>query len=467
MASLFEENLCCPVCRDVFRDPVLLLCSHSFCRACLEQYWQHTELQICPLCRTSCSMQNPPSNLALKNLCEAFIQERFHRASAGCELLCGLHKKKLVHFCLEDKQAVCEECESTMHTDHCLQLLDEAAVDLKLDLKRRLEPLKNKLELFRMVKCTCAQTEEHIKKQAQHAEALIKREFEVLHQFLWDEEAARIAALRQEEEQRSQTVKKKITQINRDILSLSDNVKAMEEELEDNTISFLQVINNYKATMERAQGKLKDPEALSGALIDVAKHLGNLKFRVWEKMQSIIQYTPVILDPNTAHPCLHLSDDLTEMALSSHNAEIPANPERFDDYVSVLGSEGFDSGSHCWDVEVGDSSVWAVGVIAESVFKHREKLSKHGLWHVGYYRGEYGKGLSEMLTPFRLKQRLQRIRVQLDWDRGHVSFFNPDDNIHLYTFMHTFTEPVYPYFYNACPAQPLTILPIKVSSTKK
>ncbi|KAL7878574.1 hypothetical protein AOLI_G00095480 [Acnodon oligacanthus] len=460
MASLFEENLCCPVCRDVFMDPVLLMCSHSFCRACLEQYWKHTDLQTCPLCRSSCSVENPPCNLALKNLCEAFMQERFHRASAGSELLCGLHGKKLMHFCLEDKQAVCEECKSTLHTNHCLKLLDEAARDLKLDLKRKLEPLKDKLEQFRMVKHTCAHTEEHVKTQAQHTEALIKKEFEKLHQFLWEEEASRIAALRKEEVQKSQTVKKKIAQINRGLLSLSDKVTAMEEQLEENSISFLQ---NYKVTVERAQGKLKDPEILSGSLIDVAKHLGNLTFRVWEKMQSIIQYSPVILDPNTAHPCLHLSDDLTAMTLCSRDTERPSNPERFDDYVSVLGSEGFDSGAHCWDVEVGHSSAWAVGVISETVIKHRENLSKHGLWHVGYYKGEYGKGLSEMLTPFRLKQKLQRIRVQLDWDRGHVSFFNPDDNTHVHTFTDTFTEPVYPYLYNACPAQALTILTVQAS----
>lgn len=184
-------------------------------------------------------------------------------------------------------------------------------------------------------------------------------------------------------------------------------------------------------------------------------------------MVCLVFLAPVILDPNTAHPCLHLTDNLTKIELCNSNPELPLNPLRFPDYSSVLGSEGFDSGEHCWDIEVGNSSAWAVGVISESAYKHREILSKRGIWHVGYYKGKYGQGLTdEMLTPIKLKEKLQRIRVLLDCDRGCVSFFDLVNETHVYTFVQTFTERVYPYFCNACPDEPLRILPVGISITE-
>jgi len=34
---------------------------------------------------------------------------------------------------------------------------------------------------------------------------------------------------------------------------------------------------------------------IRGSLLDVAKHLGSLKFKVWERMKEIIQYSEYIL----------------------------------------------------------------------------------------------------------------------------------------------------------------------------
>uniref|UniRef100_A0A3P8QKH0 RING-type domain-containing protein n=1 Tax=Astatotilapia calliptera TaxID=8154 RepID=A0A3P8QKH0_ASTCA len=80
MASRSEEDLCCPVCQEVFRDPVILSCSHSFCKDCLKRWWRERPTHECPVCK-EISVNDPPLNRALKNLCESFLQERDQRAS--------------------------------------------------------------------------------------------------------------------------------------------------------------------------------------------------------------------------------------------------------------------------------------------------------------------------------------------------------------------------------------------------
>ncbi|XP_062391327.1 E3 ubiquitin-protein ligase TRIM35-like isoform X2 [Sardina pilchardus] len=317
MASNLEKELCCPVCCDIFKDPVFLTCAHSVCKACLERFWESKGSRECPYCRRKCSKQGYPPNMALRNLCEIFLQERSQRASAGSEVLCSLHGEKLKLFCLEDKQPVCVVCQdSKKHTNHKFQPVDEATSDFKDQLRNKLEPLQKKLKVFEEAKLSCDETTEHIKIQAQCTEKQIKEEFERLHQFLQDEEAARIAALKEEEERKSQMMKEKIEKMNREISSLSDTIRAIEEQMGADDITFLQ---NYESTVERAQCTLQDPERVSGPLINVEKHLDNLKFRVWEKMKTPILRTPVTLDPNTAHPYLVISEDMTSVKYLPHN----------------------------------------------------------------------------------------------------------------------------------------------------
>lgn len=224
-----------------------------------------------------------------------------------------------------------------------------------------------------------------------------------------------------------------------------------------------------------------------GALIDVAKYVGSLSFHVWDKMQKIVRYSedahpragpgcpcvsfsrstclsaPVTLDPNTAAPWLVLSDDLASVSDSKEKQKLPNNPERYDPDTGVLGREGFTTGKHAWDVSVGDNTAWVVGVAKASVTRKKKVSSvlKNGYLCIYFYHKMYFAGTSP-LTRLNLRRNPEKVRVQLDCDRSRVSFYDLQDNTHIYTFKHAIAE-VFPYFWVGCQQCPLTIQPLDVS----
>ncbi len=152
-----------------------------------------------------------------------------------------------------------------------------------------------------------------------------------------------------------------------------------------------------------------------------------------------VSSAPVILDPNTAHRALVLSDDLISVRRSGDDQPVPDNPERYDCDPCVLGSEGFNSGTHCWDVEVKQSLYWRLGVTTASNQRKGRGFFNTDVWSVwyGWYSG----------SGFHVKQHLDRVRVNLDYDRGTVSFSDPVTNTHLHTFTTSFTHTLFPFFW--------------------
>ncbi|XP_051572439.1 zinc-binding protein A33-like isoform X2 [Myxocyprinus asiaticus] len=417
--SALEDELSCPVCCKIFTDPVVLKCSHSFCRICLQHFWnKKAAKRECLVCRRKCSLTEPMVSLALKNVCDAILQEQKSPGSANGaskpEALCATHEEGLKLFCQDDEEVLCCVCQmSKKHQGHNVCPLEEAANDLK--------------------------------NQKQQTEKQIHKEFEELHQFLLKEEAARIAVLAEEEEAKKQMMKKK-TDISRDILTFSHAVMSIENEIAGDNNHFLQ---NYKNVKRRVQVTFHEPGNVPDSLINVAEHISSLNFRVWEKMQSIVEHTPVTLDPNTAYPCLSLSKNLTSVSNTGTMKKLPDNPERFDHFVFVLGSKGFTSGCHSWEVDVSKNNDWVIGVVKASIAR-KGKIAgcpEGGLWTIALSDGMY-TAMTTIHTLLKLKGHLERVRVKIDYGAGEVSFFDSVGVAPIYTFNDHFTERMFPFF---CP----------------
>ncbi|KAL7845180.1 hypothetical protein AOLI_G00233720 [Acnodon oligacanthus] len=454
--TALEKDLTCAICQEIYKEPLILLCSHSFCRACLKENWRERGARECPSCRKRSFFENPPVNQALKSACESFIQERKLSLSAKSQgVLCSEHNEKVHLFCLDDHRLLCASCVSQQHRNHNFCSIARAAFEFKEQLRSPLKLLKDKRSSFSSARMFCNTMASQIQTQAQQTEKQIKEEFEMLHRFLREEEEAMIAALKEEEEEKTKKTKEKLTEFDKILSHIVGKINSIEDYIRGDEHFFLK---NLKDAEKSAQCPAVDPELYSGGLIDVAKHLGNLRYRAWKKMKDICPYFPVTLDPNTAKSSATLSEDLSRVSLGGSGRNLPNNPERFSMYNMVLGSEGFTSGSHGWEVEVGQSDHWIIGVAKQSV-RRKERFTVgplDGVWAISLQDGSYSWSL--------YTGKPQRVRVEVNWEKGRVTFTNPNNNKVLHTYAHKFTERVYPFFCTTS-RSPLRILPHEVSVT--
>lgn len=77
--------------------------------------------------------------------------------------------------------------------------------------------------------------------QAQQTKKQIKEEFEKLHQFLRDEEKARITALKMEEVEKSKMMKDRITEFDKILSHIVDKIKKLEDYIRGDEHQFLKV----------------------------------------------------------------------------------------------------------------------------------------------------------------------------------------------------------------------------------
>ncbi|XP_039597910.1 butyrophilin subfamily 1 member A1-like isoform X2 [Polypterus senegalus] len=154
----------------------------------------------------------------------------------------------------------------------------------------------------------------------------------------------------------------------------------------------------------------------------------------------------VTLDPNTVNPLLTMSKDGKQVRHGERWQNLTDNPERFNYGYIVLAREGFASGRHYCEVQVGEKTKWTLGVARESVNRKGKINLKPdmGFWTVGLRNGNEYEALSDTRTLLPVKGNPRRVGVFLDSDEGQLSFYDAESRSHLYTFMDSFSDRIFP-----------------------
>uniref|UniRef100_A0A3P8Q023 RING-type E3 ubiquitin transferase n=1 Tax=Astatotilapia calliptera TaxID=8154 RepID=A0A3P8Q023_ASTCA len=157
---------------------------------------------------------------------------------------------------------------------------------------------------------------------------------------------------------------------------------------------------------------------------------------------------PFKLDPKTAHKKLRLSNDCLTMEKDESSLKKSHTPERFSGTGSygAAGNVFIDSGCHYWEVLLGASTWYAIGVAYKSAPKNEWSGKNSSSWVFSRCNSNFmvrhdGK---EMLVEASLQ--LRRLGVLLDYDNNSLSFYDAMNSQHIHTFEISFLLPVVPTF---------------------
>uniref|UniRef100_A0A8C0GXR0 RING-type E3 ubiquitin transferase n=1 Tax=Chelonoidis abingdonii TaxID=106734 RepID=A0A8C0GXR0_CHEAB len=420
LVESLQEEATCPVCLEYFTEPVSVECGHNFCRACISQCWEGSDsAACCPQCRETVQQRNLRPNRQLANVLEIAKQLSLQAAKgAGGDGVCGEHQEALKLFCEEDQTPICVICrESRAHRAHRVVPIEEAAQEYKVLSFSHLKTLREEREKLLGFQVTGEKRSQEYLKQTETERQKIVSEFQELQQFLEAQERLLLAQLEKLDEEILKIQNENITKLSEEISHLSELISEPEGKCQKPASEFL-------------QEKFQQPRKISPELEERVSNFSEKTFvngnwdellRLWEENE-------------TALPKLILSEDQKHVRYGDIWQQLPDNPERFDSWSCVLGCEGFTSGRHCWEVEVGDGQCWAVGVARESVGRKGgiSRSPEGGIWAVE--RLDQFQALTSPVTPLPLSRVPSRIRVCLDCDRGQVTFIDAGDEAPIFTF---------------------------------
>ncbi|XP_015742627.1 butyrophilin subfamily 1 member A1-like isoform X3 [Coturnix japonica] len=213
-----------------------------------------------------------------------------------------------------------------------------------------------------------------------------------------------------------------------------------------------------KATLQKENDREEELRAMIGTLKEEN-----------ELLRVKIYKVDVTLDADTAHPRLQVSEDGESVKDTGVIRKVPSKEKRFDSHTFLLAKEGYTSGMHYWEVDVGKKHNWNLGVAQENVArKETVALSpKNGFWVIGLADGQEYWAHSDPWIRLIVSGRPQKIGIFLDISSKKLSFISVHQKKVLYTFTsvshHGQNVRLFPFFSTGSSATSSDTEPLRIA----
>ncbi|XP_077327219.1 E3 ubiquitin-protein ligase TRIM39-like [Lithobates pipiens] len=493
-----KPELKCSICVKIYTDPVMLQCGHNFCQVCINRVLDKQEGSgdyFCPVCRKR--FRSRPAlqrNIAMTTRAQPYKKENevfctycvdypvsAVRACLHCEVSlcdkhlrvhkqspehilcdptlsmenrkCSVHKKILEYYCTEDETCVCVSCCLIgEHQGHPVEIMDEASKNKKnkqRNILQKLLPKSKKMEeRVQSLQEHRRKVEEEAAGDTERVTALfrdLKRRLEDLEKRVLRDisgRAERISISIRDLEIKKEELSRKLRHIE-ELCNVTDPLTVLQE---SDTGDLCDTEDGDNEDRERHEELLHDGGGLD--VVGVLRTLHTLS----DIIRGVNVYfykqkaADILLDVNTADNILQISDDRKTVSRLNINQNHPKKPERFQ-YPLVLSSQSFSSGRHYWEVDVGGSGEWRVGMCYTSIDKTdlEAGIGKNNKsWGFLRSSSKYFVRHDKKCTLLSTNLSSNRVRIYLDYEAGRISFYDLCDPIrHLHTFTTTFTEPLH------------------------
>ncbi|XP_015678720.1 zinc finger protein RFP [Protobothrops mucrosquamatus] len=438
-APLLEEATC-SICLDYFQDPVLIPeCGHNFCRGCLTRSWGTSESKAsCPQCRQTFGPRNVLPNRQL-----ARLVEEAGRCGGCCDeeggSLCPKHREPLKLFCKDHKTLICVVCDrSKEHRGHSVIPAEEAFQEYQIKVGYWLKAQKEEKEKIATYKTDTEQTVQEMLDLIKKEKKNIVAEFRELQ--LWLEGQEKLLLARMEETEKEIMAKKEKSLA--ELCSFDDLIQEIEEKHQQPASKLFQDIGSIfkkyqaKKRYENPMDLFLEPKWTVWDYSDITVFLKSTMKKLRDTLETGLQLrkVKVILDPDTGHPdLLDFSEDQKSVTRIDETTHPVPNRKRLEYNPYVLGCQRFSTGRHFWEVIVGDTAGWGIGVARKPV--NITSVDKQIFpWHFGKWGRKYRIFSPSERSELVMTEKPTRIRISLNCEGGQVSFFDARTAALLYTF---------------------------------